>query len=176
MVQWHSDQRDQSDRCRQEWFKKTKHSYLLRKVDKWKVWTPPPPLDLTWLQPTLLAGCQHPLWLDGNQLIGEAQDWKKRGLETKKMENGFGERGKKKLMRKRRKTTLEAISVSCFILFCCRTRTEKNAWENFSYVVIWFILSSVYSLTLSSSFAYTFPLFNSSLIHPISSINLLLFL
>lgn len=85
MVQWHSDQQNHtnvSDWCRQEWFEKTKHSYLLRKVDKWKVWNPP--LDLTWLQPTLLAGCQQPLWLDSNQLIGEAQDWKKRGLETKK--------------------------------------------------------------------------------------------
>lgn len=49
---------------------------------------------------------------------------------------------------------------------------KKDAWENFSYVVIWLILSSVHSSTLSLFFL----LFLDSFLYFLFSINRLLFL
>ena len=119
MTRWRDDDDDDDD------VEETTRSYLREEKKRKEVLNPAPSgFDVS----SVMAVGQHPLWLDGNQLIGGAQDWRTRGLEKKRRRRRSGQKywkGRKKKLK--RKTTWEAISVSRVTsIFVFRTGTEKK--------------------------------------------------
>lgn len=92
---------------RQKWFhEKTWRSYLHSlKKEKKKKKRFQTPSGFNFSQPHWLA--VNTFWLDGNQLIGGAQDWRKRGLEKNMKKGGY-------------------FCLWCFIHFCFPYRDWKK--------------------------------------------------